>query len=187
MPKCKFCKQTASHKFGLNYFCDTECAYKQARATQAKKATKDAREQRERDRERLKQLKTRSEWLREAQTVFNKYIRLRDAGLPCISCGAPDDGSRQMHAGHYKTVGAHPALRFDESNCHLQCSRCNNFLSGNLLPYRVALIAKVGQAEVDRLEGPQEPLKLTIPEIQELIATYKAKCKELVRVVEPKR
>lgn len=179
MAKCKFCKQPASQKFGLNYFCDTECAYKQARATQAKMASKDASEQRKRDREKLRQLKTRAEWLREAQVVFNKYIRLRDAGLPCISCGAPDDGSRQMQAGHYKTVGAHPALRFDESNTNSQCSRCNNFLSGNLLPYRVALIAKVGQAEVDRLEGPQQPLKLTIEEIQELIAKYKAKVKEL--------
>lgn len=179
--KCKFCKQPASQKFGLNYFCDTECAYKQARATQAKKASKDATEQRKRDRERLKQLKTRSEWLREAQVVFNKYIRLRDAGLPCISCGHPDDGSRQRHASHYKSVGGNPALRFDPSNCHSSCSICNNWLSGNLVPYRVALIAKVGQAEVDRLEGQQQPLKLTIEEIQELITKYKAKVKELIR------
>lgn len=177
--KCKFCKQPASQKFGLNYFCDTECAYKQARATQAKKASKDACEQRKRDREKLRQLKTRSEWLKELQVIFNRFIRLRDSGFPCISCGALDDGSRQMQAGHYKTVGAHPALRFDESNTNSQCSRCNNFLSGNLLPYRVALIAKVGQAEVDRLEGPHEPLKLTVTEIQSLIAEYKGKVKAL--------
>lgn len=179
MTKCKFCKKPASQKFGLNYFCDTECAYKQARANQDKKARKDIAEQRKADREKLKQLKSRSEWLKELQVIFNKFIRLRDAGLPCISCGALDDGSRQMQAGHYKTVGAHPALRFDESNCHAQCSRCNNFLSGNLLPYRVALIAKVGQAEVDRLESKQEPLKLTIPEIKDLIAEYKAKVKAI--------
>lgn len=179
MTKCKFCKQPASQKFGINYFCDAECAYKQARANQIKKIDKDASERRRRDREKLKQLKSRSEWLKELQVVFNKFIRLRDAGLPCISCGALDDGSRQMQAGHYKTVGAHPALRFDESNCHSQCSRCNNFLSGNPLPYRVALIAKVGQSDVDRLESKQEPLKLTIPEIQDLIAEYKAKVKAL--------
>lgn len=179
MTKCKFCKKPATSKFGLNYFCDTECAYKQVRANQDKEAIKDTAEQRKRDREKMKQLKSRSEWLKELQIIFNRFIRLRDAGLPCISCGALDDGSRQMQAGHYKTVGAHPALRFNESNCHSQCSRCNNFLSGNLLPYRVALIAKVGQAEVDRLEGKQEPLKLTIPEIQALIAEYKAKVKTL--------
>lgn len=178
MPKCKFCKQPASQKFGLNYFCDTECAYKQARATQAKKATKDANEQRKRDRERLKQLKTRSEWLRDAQTVFNKYIRLRDAGLPCISCGR--NSGAKMNAGHYLSVGAHPELRFDEANCHIQCEHCNSYKSGNQAQYRPRLIAKVGQDEVDRLEGPQRPLKLTIEEIQELIAKYKTKVKELL-------
>lgn len=179
MTKCKFCKKPAASKFGLNYFCDTECAYKQARATQAKKADKDASEQRKRDREKLRQLKSRSEWLKELQVVFNRFIRLRDAGLPCISCGHPDDGSRQRHASHYKSVGGNPALRFDPNNCHSSCSICNNWLSGNLVPYRVALIAKVGQPEVDRLESKQEPLKLTIPEIQVLIVEYKAKCKSL--------
>lgn len=183
MTKCPICRQPATERFGLKLFCSMEHAVAWAKTQQdkakAKKATKDTSEQRKRDRERLKQLKTRPEWLREAQVVFNKFIRLRDAGLPCISCGALDDGSRQMQAGHYKTVGAHPALRFDEKNCHSQCSRCNNFLSGNLLPYRVALIAKIGQAEVERLEGPQQPLKLTIAEIQALIAECKAKVKTL--------
>lgn len=84
-----------------------------------------------------------------------------------------------MNAGHYLSVGAHPELRFDEANCHIQCEHCNSYKSGNQAQYRPRLIAKVGQAEVDRLEGPQEPLKLTIPEIQELIAKYKAKVKEL--------
>lgn len=178
--KCKFCKQPATQRFGLNYFCNPDCAYNHARALQSKKASKDASEQRKRDRERLKHLKTRSEWLRELQAVFNKFIRLRDKGLPCISCGHPDDGSRQRHASHYKSVGGNPALRFDSNNCFSSCSICNNYLSGNLVPYRVELIKRIGLAEVERLEGPQEPLKLTIPEIQELIKTYKQKCKELL-------
>jgi len=178
---CPICRQPATERFGLKLFCGYLHAAEWAKMQQDKRKAKEKTEARRKDREKLKSLKTRSEWLKDLQVVFNKYIRLRDAGLPCISCGALDDGSRQMHAGHYKTVGAHPALRFDESNTNLQCSRCNNFLSGNLLPYRVALITKVGQAEVDRLEGPQQPLKLTIPEIQELIAKYKAKVKELLR------
>lgn len=181
MTKCPICRQPATQKFGLKLFCGFEHAAEWAKNAQDKRRAKEKVEARKVDKEKLKSLKTRSEWLKELQVIFNRFIRLRDSGLPCISCGALDDGSRQMQAGHYKTVGAHPALRFDESNTNSQCSRCNNFLSGNLLPYRVALIAKVGQAEVDRLEGPQDPLKLTIPEIQELIAKYKAKVKELLR------
>lgn len=177
---CKHCKKPdATLKVNLATFCDVNCAYEHARALQAKKASKDMAEQRKRDREMLSRLKTRSEWLRELQTVFNKFIRLRDAELPCISCGHPNDGSRQFHASHYKSVGGNPALRFDEVNCHSACSICNNWLSGNLIPYRAELIKKIGQAEVDRLEGKQEPLKLTVEQIQNLIKEYKAKVKAL--------
>lgn len=179
MTKCPICKQPANQKFGLKLFCGYEHAAEWAKSSLDKRKAKEKTQARKVDMEKLKLLKTRSEWLKELQVIFNRFIRLRDAGLSCISCGAPDDGSRQMQAGHYKTVGAHPALRFDEGNCHSQCSRCNNFLSGNLLPYRVALIAKVGQAEVDRLESKHEPLKLTIPEVQDLIAQYKLKVKAL--------
>jgi len=176
---CPICRQPATERFGLKLFCSMEHAVSWAKTQQDKRKAKEKTEARRKDREKLKSLKTRSEWLKECQAVFNKYIRLRDVGLPCISCGHPDDGSRQRHASHYKSVGGNPALRFDPSNVNSSCSICNNWLSGNLVPYRVALIAKVGQADVDRLEGPQQPLKLTIEEIQELIAKYKAKVKEL--------
>lgn len=181
MTKCPICRHPATQKFGLKLFCGFEHAAEWAKTQQDKRKAKEKTEARRKDREKLKSLKTRSEWLKDLQVVFNKYIRLRDAGLPCISCGHPDDGSRQRHASHYKSVGGNPALRFDPSNVNCSCSICNNWLSGNLVPYRVALIAKVGQADVDRLEGPQQPLKLTIEEIQGLIAKYKAKVKELLR------
>lgn len=177
--KCPICKQHATQKFGLKLFCGYEHAAQWAKAQQDKRKAKEKTEARRKDREKLKSLKTRSEWLKECQVAFNRFIRIRDAGLPCISCGHPNDGSRQFHASHYKSVGGNPTLRFDEANCHAACSICNNYLSGNLVPYRVALINKIGQAEVDRLEGPQQPLKLTAEEIQELIKTYKAKVKEL--------
>ena len=179
MTKCPICKQPAELRINLKLFCSIPCAAQRGKAQADKAKAKKQVEQRRADREKLKRLKTRSEWMKDLQVVFNKFVRLRDAGLPCISCGHPNDGSRQFHASHYKSVGGNPALRFDESNCHSACSICNNYLSGNLVPYRVALIAKVGQAEVDRLEGPQEPLKLTIEQIQQMIAEYKLKIKEM--------
>lgn len=160
-------------------FCGYEHAAQWAKSSLDKRKTKEKAEARRLDREKLKSLKSRSEWLKELQAVFNKFIRLRDAGLPCISCGHPNDGSRQFHASHYKSVGGNPALRFDEANCHSACSICNNWLSGNLIPYRAELIKKIGQSEVDRLEGKQEPLKLTVEQIQGLIKEYKAKVKAM--------
>lgn len=122
-------------------------------------------------------VKTRSEWAKEAQAAFNKFIRLRDAGQPCISCGRYHQG--QNHAGHYKSVGSSPELRFDESNCHLQCAPCNNHLSGNIANYRPNLVIKIGQEAVDRIEGPHEPKKYSIDDLKAIKAKYKEKAKQL--------
>jgi 5-methylcytosine-specific restriction endonuclease McrA len=177
--KCKFCKKPASNRFGLHTFCDTECAYQFAIAAKEKAASKKQKEFNAETRQRKQKLKTRQEWLKDAQTVFNKFIRLRDEGLPCVSCGRPDGSDHQRHASHYKSRGAHPELALNEMNCHASCATCNNFLSGNLVPYRVELIKRIGLEKVEWLEGKHEPLKLTIEEIKELIAEYKQKIKQL--------
>lgn len=179
MAKCPICKQPATQKFGLKSFCGYEHAAEWAKSSLDKRRMKEKSEERKKDREKLKALKTRSEWLKECQSIFNRFIRLRDAGLPCVSCGHPDDGSRQRHASHYKSVGGNPELRFNPLNCHASCSICNNYLSGNLVPYRVELIKRIGLEDVERLESKHEPLKLTVDEIKELIKTYKAKVKAL--------
>ena len=116
----------------------------------------------------------------KAQRAFNEFIRLRDAGLGCISCDKPSDWGGQWHAGHYKTVGARPDLRFNEDNVHKQCSQCNNFLSGNLAQYRIALIAKIGSQRVLMLETDSEtPKKYTASDYAAIHAEYSAKIKEL--------
>jgi len=116
----------------------------------------------------------------KAQKSVNEFIRLRDANLPCVSCDKPADWGGQWHAGHYKTVGARPDLRFNEDNVHKQCSQCNNFLSGNLAQYRIALIAKIGSQRVLMLEIDIEtPKKYTASDYAAIHAEYSAKIKEL--------
>lgn len=127
-------------------------------------------------------IKPRSEHLREAQAAFNEYIRLRDAREPCISCGRHHDG--QYHAGHYRTVGANPELRFDEDNVHKQCAPCNNHKSGDIVNYRINLVAKIGAERVARLEGPHEPLKLSLEDIKALKAKYRALVREMKKATE---
>jgi hypothetical protein len=75
--------------------------------------------------------------------------------------------------------GSHPELRFDEDNCHKQCSACNNHLSGNLVSYRRFLTDKIGIQAVDKLEQQRPALKLDMDQIKELKAVYKAKIKEI--------
>ncbi|ERH60768.1 recombination protein NinG [Pseudomonas simiae] len=133
---------------------------------------------------RKETLKTRADHLREAQAAVNEYVRLRDAHLPCISCDStPNDndlmtGSR-WDAGHYRSVGACPELRFEPLNIHRQCVKCNRNLSGNAVEYRIRLVLRIGAEKVAWLEGLHPPCKYTVEEIKAIKAEYRAKTKEL--------
>lgn len=133
---------------------------------------------------RKERLKSRADHLREAQAAVNEFVRLRDAHLPCISCDSmPSDhdlitGSR-WDAGHYRSVGACPELRFEPLNIHRQCVKCNRNLSGNAVEYRIRLAKRIGADKVDWLEGPHSARKYTVDEIKTIKADYRALTREL--------
>ena len=133
---------------------------------------------------RKEKLKSRADHLREAQAAVNEYVRLRDAHLPCISCDStPNDsdlmtGSR-WDAGHYRSVGACPELRFEPLNIHRQCVKCNRNLSGNAVEYRIRLVLRIGAERVAWLEGLHPACKYTVEEIKAIKAKYRAKTREL--------
>ena len=85
---------------------------------------------------------------RKAQVVFNKWVRERSKGEPCISCGSPNTST----ASHFYSAGHYNALRFTEDNVWLSCQRCNYYLSGNLIQYRINLEKKIGKERVERLD-----------------------------------
>lgn len=180
--QCKECGAYYIKKQSMQQVCSMECAiaYSKRKAEEKRKKQEksDRLEAGRRMRARKEALKSRPDWLKEAQKAFNEFIRLRDKDLPCISCGRYHAG--QYHAGHYRSVGAYPELRFNEDNVHKQCSVCNNHKSGNAIEYRINLIRKIGLERVEFLERhDHQPLKLSIDEIKELIKFYKAKCKGL--------
>jgi len=150
---------------GLAVASKRQISLKRSQKAVERKQTKKARES----------IKTKAEWLREAQIAVNAYIRARDSELPCVSCRRHHNG--QYHAGHYRSTGSSPELRFDERNVHKQCAPCNNHLSGNLIPYRVELIRRIGQDGVDYLEGPHTPKKYTIEQIRQIRDDYRLKLK----------
>ena len=168
---CYFVKTISS----TQKVCSPKCAIILSKEQARKKKEKEERAGR---RERKAKLKSRSEWLKDAQSVFNKFIRLRDKNEPCISCGKYHTG--QYHAGHYRSVGACPELRFCELNVHKQCAPCNDHKSGNIIEYRINLVKKIGVDKVEWLERQDhEPKKYTIEDCKEIIKYYKAKIKEL--------
>jgi len=171
MPRCRNCKDKFEPvKFNAKFCLKDECikAFVEEVKTRQWKETKT----------RMKQdLKTLQDWLKEAQTIFNKYVRLRDQGLPCISCNLPP---KKKNAGHYYSSGGHSNIRFDEDNVHLQCEACNTFLSGNLLNYQIGIQKKIGAQKLLELqERAHVTKKWTIDELKEIIETYKTKVKEL--------
>ncbi|MEB0808980.1 recombination protein NinG, partial [Citrobacter freundii] len=142
-----------------------------------RKRKQEAQQERRELKIRKKALQPLSQYHKRAQIAFNAFIRQRDAGQPCISCGR--NSGAKMNAGHFRTVGASPETRYDETNCHIQCEACNAYLSGNIGEYRPQLIAKIGQEAYDRLMGPHEAKKWTREELDALAAHYRAKLKEL--------
>ena len=133
--------------------------------------------QRKETKAKLEAIKTRSQWMKEAQTAVNAWIRERDKDQPCISCGRHHQG--QYHAGHYLSTGARPGLRFDPRNIWKQCQPCNTHLSGNLINYRINLIAKIGLEAVERLEGDHTTRKWSIDDLRAIRDTYRKDLRRL--------
>ena len=179
--KCAYCKERkpAETMFisGIQAFCNKDHYIEYQVANKDKLVKKGEKMQRKELAERKKELRPRSWYLKEAQKWFNKFIRLRDREKPCISCGRSTGA--KINAGHYRSVGSAPELRYEELNCHLQCEHCNSYKSGNIENYRPALIDKIGLENVEWLEGKHEPKKYTIDDLKEIIETYKLKCKEI--------
>lgn len=174
MRKCKVCSEPFESYRPMQKVCSWQCAKSIAKVAVEKIEKQKLKALKEK-------LKTRNEWLKEAQVAFNAFIRMRDIELPCISCGRHHTG--QYHAGHYLSVGARPALRFDEANVHKQCQPCNTHLSGNIVLYRKSLISKIGQEEVDRIESANVPGKWTVEEIKSIRQIYLAKYRQLKKAI----
>ena len=188
-PKPKKCKNPAC---GISFppqrlgqaVCSPKCGLAIKDVNQAKARKSLAQVERREIKVRKEKLKSRGEHMREAQQAFNEYVRTRDqaAGHLCISSGKPLDWSgNAVDAGHYRSVGSAPHLRFDERNCHAQSKQDNRFLSGNAVDYRIGLIARIGQEAVDALEADQSVRKYSVEQIKGIKTYYRAKTRELKR------
>lgn len=171
--KCKACKSLFVPGRKMQAVCDGVCAVHYGRMQAIKKQQLAALADR---RETKAKLKTRADWIKEAQDAFNAFIRKQDEFRGCISCGT---NNGKMNAGHYRSVGANPELRFELLNVHKQCERCNTYLHGNLVGYRAGLKGCISESDLDWLEGPHEPKKYTVEDLKAIKAKYRALTKAL--------
>ena len=182
MRKCRYCKselpqvKNCESPVQKKGFCSI--AHMASHGIAKARANKEKADRKE-IKTRKEKLKSRGDHAKDTQKAFNKFIRVRDVDQPCISCDTVKQGIK-YDAGHYRSVGACPELRFDELNVHKQCSNnCNVNKSGNAIEYRIRLVKRIGQEAVDYLEGPHEAKKYTIAELNELKRQYNQKWREL--------
>jgi len=185
---CKFCRKKFEQKIFNYRFCESTPECKQA-GTEAKnilikKAMEKVKLSKEKNsREETKvlreKLKTLSEYEAEAKKSFQKFIRLRDAELECISCGT--NTATEWHASHYFDCNKYSGLIFNEKNVHKACKQCNVFFHGNIPEYRKGLIKRYGLAYIEELESISDAKRVYKYTKEELIAKkmqYDIKIKE---------
>lgn len=182
---CQHCKG----KLAEGEYIHEECVDGWASARQEKFDRKVAKQEKMRQKadraetaRRKEAIKGIPELTREAQEAFNAFIRARDqaAGFPCISSGRPLDWSgNAVDAGHYRSTGAAPHLRFNEDNCHAQSKFDNQWRAGNVVDYRIKLIERIGLERVEALECNNQIKRWTKTELIEIRDRYRAKAREL--------
>lgn len=133
------------------------------------------KEQKAKDTETRNSLKTKSDWEAELQKVINSIVRTIDKGCPCISSRRIITG--KYDAGHFYSVGSHPALRFNLMNIYAQSVEQNQHKGGNPIGFRDGIRFLYSMEHLEYLDGLRAlypVLKLSIPEIQEAIKKAKS-------------
>ncbi|MBU9566254.1 recombination protein NinG [Burkholderia multivorans] len=175
--KCRECGVVFTPARSLQKVCSTACAVALTEKEKARKLARAQRAERKSLREALEKAKTRGTHMKEAQAAFNAYVRERDYGLSCISCGLPP---RQVFGGavdcgHYRSIGSASQHRFNLKNCAAQCVKCNRFLGSNSVEMRKGMIARFGLDAIEALEADQASRKFDIEYLTRLKRIFRKK------------
>lgn len=190
--KCKVCNEWFIPQYdNIRWCCPAhgaiyalELRAKEKIKAEAKriKAQKEVEKEGRKDRrERRLALKTKSQWRVEAQSAFNGYVRLRDAGKPCISCGRTPEQKHggTMDCGHYRSRGAAAHLAFNLHNTAGQCVFCNRNMSGAQKAFEQGLIERIGPEKVEALNNDNSTRRFDIPYLQRIKSIFTRKARAL--------
>lgn len=159
----------------LQQVCSPMCAKRKVQA--------DASVKRAEHRQRKESIKTIPKLIAEAQVAFNTYIRERDKDKGCFVCDKLFQQTETlggvMDAGHVRSRGAAPQLRFNEDNCHAECKPCNSAWGAKPHEIEAGAIRRIGQQRYDALKADNAPHKWTHAELREIRDTYRQKVREM--------
>ena len=179
---CKVCAEPYQRLRPLQKVCTPACALTLALQIAEKKHAKSKADDRKVVKAKLDAMQTKPQLVAKAQAAFNAFIRARDAGKPCISCGNPLPAEKvggAFDCGHYRSVGSAPHMRFVEDNAHGQCKYCNRHLAGNHVAYRLGLLERIGVRAVELIEADTTTRKYTRDGLIELAKHYRAEARKL--------
>lgn len=180
--RCRICKTEFLPRSPMAVVCGVQCSLEHAKKVAALKKAKQQRQERAQDKAKLDSMKTIPQLKAELQTVFNLYIRLRDAGRPCICCGKFATAAALAKSGgaydscHYRSRGSADHLRYNEDNVHLGLKDCNTWGHKD---YRGGLIKRIGLERVEALEADQALVKWSHDWLRSMKKYYAAKVREL--------
>ena len=181
---CKVCKIKFDPQYNsVQPTCSIKCAIEYSNTNKKIKQAKVDKQINELIKE--KKAKNTLETLKKSiMNVCHKYIRLRDEGKPCVSCGQPWNSNHQ--AGHWKKASDYSNLKYNEFNIFNQCQGCNLMKDGNVQKYgdRITLrISKEQKQEIEQLAADykKDGFKWDRLELIKIREYYNSKIKELKR------
>jgi hypothetical protein len=185
--KCKQCRELFTPLRPLQMVCGAPCAIAYGNKQKARKAALEAKKERAEIRERKEKLKGRKDWEKDAARWFNKWVRLRDAHLPCISCGRTElNYLEAWDCGHFRTVGSAKHMQFIEDNAHKQCSTDNRGSEKYIQKrervakaYEENLRLRIGNDRVDAVKNDNTQRHYTIEDFKDIKSKYKTLCQQL--------
>lgn len=184
---CRECKAKFEPRSPLAVACSVPCALAHSAKVTAKQKAKAQRQERAADKAKKDSMKTYPQIIAEVQKEFNAVVRLRDrkAGYACISSGRPLDWTgNAVDAGHYRSRGSAPHLRFNFDNCHAQSKYDNRYGSGEAVAYRIGLIARIGLERVEALEADNQARKWSREELAAMKEEFRRMARGLKKEIE---
>ena len=173
--KCRCgCGRTFTPRSSTQVAYGWECALKIAEKARVKREQAEKKIERKAIKEAKEKLKTRRDWMKEAQIAWNSWVRARDYGKPCASCGATpsEKFGGTMDCSHYRSVGSSPHLRFNAFNAAAACVKCNRYLGGNIVNLRAGLIQRFGIDTVERIESDNSVRKFSVDYLKRIKSIF---------------
>ena len=180
--KCKVCNIKFEPKYSsVQEVCSYQCAIKKAEKERLKNS-KDLEELRT-QRKNKSELETLK---KNVVKICHEYIRERDKGKPCVSCGQPWNSEHQ--AGHFYKAGDYSNLKYNENNIHNQCKGCNLMKDGNENQYRIKITKRITKQELTELDQmasdyKKSSFKWDREELKKIRTYYREKLKQLKKSI----